>query len=152
MSLRNITIPKREVPVGSEQKFTVSGVSADQVFGLYSRHREDLGVLFDNLAGRDRAERSEVLNSIEGIIAQFPLVIAEAIALASGSKPDSEHWDEEVAVARSLPMPVQVDALMKVGELTFSPDMPPKKFFALLVGMIQQLNGTSPTLAVGSDS
>jgi hypothetical protein len=48
MSLRNITIPKREVLVGSE-KFTVSGVSADQVFGLYSRHREDLAVLFDNL-------------------------------------------------------------------------------------------------------
>lgn len=148
MSLRNITIPKREVLVGSD-KFTVSGVSADQVFGLYSRHREDLAVLFDNLAGR--VEGPSILTSVEGIITQFPLVIAEGIALASGGRPDSEHWEEEVEVARSLPLPVQVDALMKIGELTFSPEMPPKKFFALLVGLIQQLNGTT-TLAVGSDN
>lgn len=152
MSLRNITIPKREVPVDGEQKFTVSGVSADQVFGLYSRHREDLSTLFDNLAGRNRVEGAEVINSIEGIITQFPLVVAEGIALASGSRPDEEHWAEDVTVARSLPLPVQVDALMKIGELTFSPDMPPKKFFALLVGLIQQLNGSSQTSAVGSDN
>ena len=148
MTLRNITIPKREVLVGSD-KFTVSGVSADQVFGLYSRHREDLAVLFDNLSGRSQA--SDVLSSVEGIVTQFPIVIAEGIALASGGRPETEHWEEEVAIARSLPLPIQVDALMKIGELTFSPEMPPKKFFALLVGLIQQLNGTT-TLAVGSDN
>lgn len=148
MTLRNITIPKREVPVGSDT-FTVSGVSADQVFGLYQRHRDDLSTLFDNLSGRTTG--SEVLSSIEGIVTQFPIVIAEGIALASGSTVGGEHWEEEVAIARSLPLPIQVDALMKIGELTFSPEMPPKKFFALLVGLIQQLNGTT-TLAVGSDN
>jgi hypothetical protein len=152
MSLRNITIPKREVPVGDE-KFTVTGVSADQVFGLYHRHRAELGTLFDNLAGRGTVEAGAVLNSVEGIVTQFPVVVAETIAMASGVKADSPNWDEEIEIARSLPLPVQVDALIKIGELTFSADMPPKKFFALLVGMIQQMNlSRNPTSELGSDS
>lgn len=143
MTLRNITIPKAVVAVDAEQQFAVSGVTANQVFMLYGRHREDLSVLFDRLAGRGAPEATEVLNSIEGIIAQFPTLVAETIALAGGDTPEIEiEWQEAVAIAQSLPFTVQTDALLKIGELTFSPDMPPKKFFALLVGMIQQLNVT----------
>lgn len=151
MTLRNITIPKAVISVGGDL-FAVSGITANQVFNLYRRHREDLSQLFENLAGRGTVEASDMLNSIEGIIAMFPDLVAEVITMAAGDKPDTEGWDESVANAAALPFPVQTDALMKIGELTFSPEMPPKKFFALLVGMIQQLNGTTKTLAVGSDS
>lgn len=158
MSLRSIVIPKLVVPIDSEQVFTVSGVSANQVFTLYQRHREDLATLFNNFAGK--VETSAVINSIEGIIAQFPVLVGEVIAIASGGSPFDEErmedgrtgWETDLSTATRLPMPVQVDALMKIGELTFSPDMPPKKFFALLVGMIQQLNNAKPTLEVSSDS
>lgn len=151
MTLRNITIPKAVISVGDEL-FAVSGITANQVFTLYRRHREDLSQLFDNLSGRGKVEASDMLNSIEGIIAMFPDLVAEVVAMASGDKPDSEGWEETVANAAALPFPIQTDALLKIGELTFSPEMPPKKFFALLVGMIQQLNGTTKTLEVGSDN
>ena len=151
MTLRNITIPKAVVAVDAEQQFAVSGVTANQVFTLYRRHREDLSVLFDRLSGRGEPETLEVLNSIEGIITQFPVLVAETIALAGGDLPENEtEFAEAVAIAQSLPFTVQTDALLKIGELTFSPDMPPKKFFALLVGMIQQLNVTR-TSATGSE-
>jgi hypothetical protein len=150
MTLRNITIPKAVVAVDAEQMFSVSGVTAAQVFSLYNRHREDLSVLFDRLAGRGDADASEVLNSIEGIISQFPLLVAETIALASGEKiDDADTWQEAVSIAQNLPFSVQTDALIKISELTFSPDMPPKKFFALLVGMIQQV-GLTKTSVTGS--
>lgn len=151
MTLRNITIPKAVISVGGDL-FAVSGVTANQVFNLYRRHRDDLSKLFENLAGRGKVEASDMLNSIEGIIAQFPDLVAEVIAMAAGDKPDAEGWADALDTAASLPFPVQVDALLKIGELTFSPEMPPKKFFALLVGMIQQLNGTTKTLEVGSDN
>ena len=152
MTLRNITIPKAVVPVDDSEMFAVSGVTANQVFTLYRRHRDDLSTLFDNLAGRSDIDHSVVLNSIEGIIAQFPLLVAEVVAMASGDNPaDEEGWAESVEIATRLPFTVQVDALLKIGELTFSPDMPPKKFFALLVGMIQQLNGTPKTSVTGSE-
>lgn len=151
MTLRSITIPKAVVAVDAEQMFAVNGVTANQVFTLYRRHREDLSVLFDRLAGRGGPDAAEVLNSIEGIITQFPVLVAEVIALASGDIPENEtEFAEAVAIAQALPFSVQTDALVKIGELTFSPDMPPKKFFALLVGMIQQLNLTK-TSGIGSD-
>ena len=151
MTLRSITIPKAVVSVGGEL-FTVSGITANQVFNLYRRHKADLSQLFDNLAGRGDAEPGDMLNSIEGIVAQFPKLSAEALAMAAGDKPDAEGWDEAVDLAERLSLAVQTDALLKIGELTFSPEMPAKKFFALLVGMIQQLNGNTKTLEVGSDN
>ena len=151
MTLRNITISKAVVAVDAEQMFSVSGVTAAQVFTLYNRHREDLSVLFDRLSGRGEPNVAEVLNSIEGIIAQFPTLVAETIAMSSGEKLDDEEaWQDAVSIAKSLPFTVQTDALLKIGELTFSPDMPPKKFFALLVSLIQQV-GLTRTAATGSD-
>lgn len=152
MTLRNITIPKAVVSVGDEV-FVVSGITANQVFNLYRRHREDLSTLFDTLAGRGTIEASDVLNSVEGIIAMFPDLVAEVIAMASGDKPeDGDGWLEALTMAAALPFPIQTEALLKIGELTFSPEMPPKKFFALLVGMIQRMNATTKTSPVGSDN
>ena len=149
MTLRHLTIPKAAILVGGEP-FVVSGVTASQVFTLYRRHKADLSTLFDNLSGRATIEAGDVMNSVEGIIAMFPDLVGEVIALASGVSPDSPELDEEVAIAKSLPVAYQVEALEKIGELTFSPEMPPKKFFGLLVAMVQQVNQKKPTLEVGS--
>ena len=161
MALHNIVIPRKEVPLADGQSFTVSGVSANQVFTLYQRHREDLSSLFDRFSGRTQIEPSDVMNSIEGIISQFPILVGEVIALASGYSPNDvsftddatkTKWQAAFEASVLLPLPVQADALFKVAELTFSPDMPPKKFFGLLVAMIQQANGTTSTSDSGSDS
>lgn len=167
MTLRNIVIPKMVISVGGESLFAVSGIYPNQVFGLYKRHREDLSSVFDSLSGRETALAQVALDSIEGIVAQFPDLIAEIIALASGGDPDDYElfvdkntgdttgqtvWEADVAIAKRLPFPVQLDALMKIGELTFSTEMPPGKFFALLVGMIQRLNNSRQPLPTGSES
>lgn len=161
MALHSIVIPRKEVPLADGQSFTVSGVSANQVFTLYQRHREDLTSVFDRFAGRSPSEPNEVLNSLEGIISQFPVLVGEVIALSSGYHPDDATFTDEATKTKwqaafeasvMLPLPVQVDALYKIADLTFSPDMPAKKFFSLLVGMIQQANGTTTTLDSGSEN
>ncbi len=161
MALRNLIIPRLEVSVDGEQSFSVTGITATQVFNLYIRHREQLKDLYDKLAGNN-PDGSAILNSVEGIIVSFPVLVGETIAIASGSNPFDEtpayanepdgltNWQADLNAAMQLSLPVQVDALFKIGELTFSPDMPPKKFFGLLVAMIQQANLSGLTLGNGS--
>jgi hypothetical protein len=164
MTLLSITIPKKEVTLGDGQKFTVKGISANDIFGIYHRHAATLGQVFNIVSGRgelDATELVQVANSIEGLILRFPLLAAEGIAIAAGVNPFDETphpedpsktiWQATVNMVIDLPLAVQADALMKIGELTFSPDMPPKKFFGLLVMLIQQAQSSHLTLDSGSD-
>lgn len=147
MNFLDIELPKKEVSLGGGQSFTVSGISANAVFGLYHRHRADLSGIFEQLvAGNTDAPA----NSIEALVAQFPHIVAEVIALAVGGDPLSDNWPQYLDKAKRLSLPIQVDALFAIADVTFTPEMPPKKFFGLLVVMIQQANSLTPTLGSGS--
>ncbi len=148
MNLLDIEIASKEIPLGNGQSLTVSGISATQVFGLYQRHKEELATLFDQFSGR--GDYGAVLNTIEGIIASFPMLVSETIALATGINPGDEAWERGVVVAGRLPMAAQIEVLFATSDLSFTPEMPPKKFFGLLVGMIQQATSLTTTLGNGS--
>ena len=74
---------------------------------------------------------AENMGSLASVLAQtVPDLAAAVIALAS-DEPDA------VDVVRSLPLPVQLDALIAVGKLTFTDEGAVPKFLAGLGGMLR---------------
>lgn len=144
MALRNLTFPTITVdtPGGS---FAVRGLTTDMVVGLYQRHRGELGTLFDDLtANAKNGSQADITNIVMGGLHTAPLIAAELVALASGSRPDDDavepgetatNWERDVQQARDLPFPVQVDALEKIAAQTFTSDMPAGKFLAVVIKM-----------------
>ena len=144
MALRNLSFPevKVDTPGGS---FAVRGLTTDMVVGLYQRHRGELGTLFDDLtANAKTGSQNDITNIVVGGLHAAPTIAAELVALASGSRPDDvavepgetdTNWARDVQQARDLPLPIQVDALQKVAEQTFTSDMPAGKFLAVVIKM-----------------
>lgn len=150
-SLRRITKPQATVTLTDGQEFTVSGLTPNHIFGLYHRHRGDLAAIYERLVSPDGnvVAPEDATRIVENLIGSAPRLMAEVIAMASGGDPfdtrpiDPEMpdgatvWQSDVATAADLTMPVQMEALQKIGDLTFTPEMPPKKFLSVLVGMMQ---------------
>jgi hypothetical protein len=152
MGLRNLTFAETKVEIPGGDSFTVRGLSPDMVVSLYQRHAGQLSMLFDRVMANAKGETEAVgdVQVLAGmLIGQAPEIMAELVALASGSDANSNYvdpdvtvnplgltdWHADVAAARRLPLPVQVDALVKVAEMTFSSSMPPGKFLAVIVQM-----------------
>ncbi len=147
-SLRNLRnpIPELVVQVSDGEGFPVRGVSPAMLLGLYNRHAGQLSNLFERLAERYRTagnfEAEDAQAVVLGLLNDAPIIMAEIVALATGSDPaDSANWELDLEIASKLPFPVQVDALMKIGQLTFTSDMPPGKLMALVVGAINSQSG-----------
>lgn len=136
MGLRNLVIPTEMVKVSDKDGFLVRGLSPRDALNLYSRHAGDLSKLFDRFQQTAQQDDEEDIAKIAiGTIQGTPTIIAEIIALASNSLPGSSEWDEDLAVAMNLSTGVQMDALERIGRMTFTSDMPPKKFFGLVLAM-----------------
>lgn len=152
MGLRNLSPAESKVEIPGGDSFAVRGLSPDMVLSLYNRHAGQLSALFDSAMASARGDEGAALDvqMLAGsLIADAPAIMAELIALASGSHPAQSHvdtdalvnplgltdWELDVAAARALPLPVQVDALTKVAEVTFTSAMPAPKFLAVVVKM-----------------
>lgn len=138
MGLRDLIIPTALVKV-ADSGFTVRGLSPADALGLYYRHAGELSNLFEQFAGKVRAgldvADGDVLQAGISMVNGAPQIMAEIIALGSESDPTGPDWDADVGVALRLPAAVQIDALQKIAELSFSSDMPPGKFFGLVLQM-----------------
>lgn len=146
--LRHIVKPQAEVSLADGQSFTVSALSPNHIFGLYHRHRGELGSLYDAITGGAKDAETIAAFSVH-LFNNAPMLLAEIVALAAGANPFDESpidpenpegvnaWQAEVAAAAGLPFPAQVDALNKIGELTFTSEMPPKKFLGVLLEMMR---------------
>lgn len=154
MGLRNLPIPHRTVEVAEGASFTVRGFSPNDALGIYHRHAGGLSALFDEFAAKARSTKGKIDDIAEakrlgtGLVTGAPRIMAEIIAVASGSTPpdpmlqnqDPEKYAEleaefeaDVRAALNLSAGVQMDALQKVGDLTFTSEMPPGKFLAVVV-------------------
>lgn len=129
------------VPVSDEESFTVRGVGPNDIMHVYYRHVGAISTAFDKLADRYRqigeVGQTDVSALIAGIVEDAPTVVAEIIAIASGSDPTAEaEFEEDVKLALSLSFGTTVSALEKIGQLTFTTEMPAGKFFALIARMV----------------
>ena len=144
MGLRNLTFPTVEVQT-SGGALAVRGLSLDHIMGLFYRHREDVTMLYNSLVVKAKAGMQVTEDDVTVIAIKLvngaPTVVAEIIALASGSDPSMGGFAEDVEIARSLSMAEQLDALEKIASQTVTSDMPPGKMLALVFQTMQA--GTS---------
>lgn len=139
MGLRNLVIPTELVKVSDGEGFTVRGLSPYDVLSVYSRHAGDLSALFDRFKQTAKISsdgENDIAKIAAGLVKGTPHIMAEIIALASDSDPDGVELESDVAIARKLSLGIQSDALERIGRLTFTSDMPPKKFFGLVLAML----------------
>lgn len=130
MALRDYTQPTKtvEFPGGS---FVVKGLSFNTLAALFTDAKDEMMEamgLYDGMASS-----GEVTNEALGLalIQQFPKVVAKLIAYGAG-EPDAEEQ------AGKLPVPVQMDALMALSDLTFAEPDALKKFVGQVTSLIQK--------------
>ncbi|MBH0113265.1 hypothetical protein I5E68_09935 [Novosphingobium sp. YJ-S2-02] len=137
MGLRNLTLPTKQVQVADGVSFTVRGLAPYDALGLYYRHTGELSALFDKLALKGSVEPGDVSAVTTVAVSAAPRVMAEIIVVAEGTDPSDEVFEEEVRAALKLPAAAQMDALGKIADLTFTSEMPPKKFLAVVLALAQ---------------
>jgi len=137
-----VVIPTEKVQVPGGGEFAVRGMSLNDALQLYYRHAGQLSDLFDQFAGKVKAKEAvaegEVLQAGVQMIGATPLLMAEIIALSMDADPtDVEGFTACVQNLLRLSLGVQMDALQKIGALTFTSDMPPGKFLSLVLATAQ---------------
>lgn len=168
-TLLNVAVPIPEllVKTSDDEGFVVRGLSPRHVVGLYKRHVGELEPLFQRVMQGVQEQGETQAADIEAIVmtlaTEAPVILAEVIALASGGDANDadevtrQHpvtgesistgaFDMAVLIAQNLPFPVQVDAIDKIGRLTFVSDMPPGKFFALVAELAKKVTSAMTSL------
>ncbi|AEY69565.1 tail protein [Burkholderia phage vB_BceS_AH2] len=143
MGLKNLRLPtlRVEVPGGEEEQFfAVRGVNLVDIRALLVKHSSEMARLFDVFANGgevklDPESIAAAASSVAGLINQAPALVADLIAMASGEEDAFEQ-------ALALPFPVQVDALTKIGKLTFASEDSAKKFLQTASSLIGLFKGS----------
>lgn len=122
----------------------VRALGLTDVGNLIESHLHDLDTLFDRVAaGGDVFAPGVGDNIMLMLVKDAPEIAAHIIAMAA---------DEPGAVvqAGTLPMPVQLEALVKIFNLTFTDYGGPKKFFETVMSLYAKAKGQglvkTPTL------
>lgn len=122
--------------------FHVEGVSLDLLAKLIKTHLNDLEELFNLTAGvigeKETVEESDLVNVAMVLADEAPGFVASLISLASG-----EDSDKARAAVRKLPFPVQVEAVVAIGQLTFEETGGIKKSLEALGRLLNGLSNTT---------
>lgn len=134
MGLKHIKLPEAAIkfPGGD---FAVRGLSLDDIAYLVGRHGAKMNDLFlEFQKGGAELELESLASFAVPLLKAAPEVAAELIACASG---DPKDWH----IAATLPVPVQLEALEKLVELTFNVEGGPKKVVETVIRMAQGVSG-----------
>lgn len=126
MGLKHIKLKSEQVEVQDGESFTVQGLSFTDMTTLYGKYATEVASFFQIMVNGKEQGVLDV-DSAAMLAADFirkaPALAAETIMLGSGGG-DAEDY----AIALSLPFPVQIDALKKIGTCTFGSEGGAKKF------------------------
>lgn len=134
MALSDYQAERREVVLGGTS-FHVQGLSFQDFATLVRTHLPDMEALFDLFDGIENFGPDDYRKLATAVASQAPGFAANVIALASG------ETDATEAAAR-LPFPVTINALLTIGDLTFTEVGGVKKFLegvAPLLGSKEQM-------------
>lgn len=141
MSLLDYKPDTETVEVKGRQAFTfdVHGLTFFDISKIIKVHYHDLDSLFDlyeTHAGQDLTSLATGRFATT-LISDAPGIVAHIIALAS------DGGEAALPMAQSLPAIAQIDALRKIGALTFSDVEEVKKLAAQVMGQLKQAKETS---------
>ena len=129
MALKDFVLPRRTLQVGTTD-VSLRGLTFADMGVLVAEHRDEF-VAAGNIIGTSK----DNMASLASVLAQVaPRIVAHGIAL-SADEPEAAD------VVASLPAPVQLEALLTVGELTFTDPGAVPKFLAGLATLLRA--GTS---------
>jgi hypothetical protein len=112
MPLAGYQPEQRVVPIDASNSFRVRGLGLNDIAVLIREHFPDLHTLFDLFGTVGDIEPEKLQPLIISMVSQAPGFAANVIALAAGEGDASD--------AERLPIPVQIQALVDIGQLTFS--------------------------------
>lgn len=138
MSLLDYTPERLPVLVNGEVLFQVEGISLETLAVLVKTHLPDLEAVFDIVVDSESAGGSfsdHLFRVAQGIALQGPGLAANLIAIASGEEVSLAL----IAKAKRLPFTVQVDAITKIGKLTFEEAGGVKKAMESLMNLLASL-------------
>ena len=112
MPLAGYIPESRRVELSKGQSFIVTGLSLNHLTVLVREHFPDLDAIFDLFQNVETMGRADFEPLALSLISNAPGFAANVIALAAGegSAEDAER----------LPAPIQLRALLDIGELTFA--------------------------------
>lgn len=111
--------------------FRVEGLSLEALATLVQHHLSDLEALFDLFQHFDKVENQDFTPLVVSLIQQAPGFCANVIALASG-EPDAAPQ------AARLAFPLQIEVLLKIGDLTFTEVGGPKKSMEMIAALLKK--------------
>lgn len=109
--------------------FEVGGLSLESFAVLVRTHLADLEALFDLFQNVETLAGADIQKLAIAVAEEAPGFVANVIALASGEPHAAPQ-------AQKLPFPVQVDALVAIGDLTFGEVGGVKKFLPTVARLI----------------
>lgn len=120
---------------------SVRGVSAEDLGVMFGIYGDDLRALFDKFTADAPAGQDFDFGQVVGQIAsEMPRLAALVIALAAD---ESDSVDQ----ARKLPLNVTVEALEKIGGLTFQREGDLKNFFEAVIRIMNGVSGSLDTVS-----
>jgi hypothetical protein len=139
-TLHGLRVPRVTINLDDSQSFEVRGIGASDLMLLTTKHGAVLSLIFGRIM-KDREEGGRVTDeAIKKVLVQsaseFPDLASNIIALASDS-----FDDEGIKIAKSIPLPIQVEALEAIFALTFSSEAAVKKMLESLTRMAMAASG-----------
>lgn len=130
MPLAGYQPARRAIEIGTDS-FHVKGLGLSDISILVREHFPDLDAVFDLFqAGSADLNIEQMQKLAMVVVSQAPGLAANIIALAAGEGDASD--------AEKLPAPVQVKALIEIGDLTFQDVGGPKKGLELIVALLNK--------------
>ncbi|MFC3724405.1 phage pre-tape measure protein [Neoaquamicrobium sediminum] len=139
MALKGYRLPTLDVELPGGDSFPVRGLSLPDITFLVSRHGDTMRTLFDRYSGDETIAISDLASVGTSILETAPTLAAEIVAVAA-DEPD------EMETIMRLPFPVQVDALEKVGKLTFDTAGGPKKVVETVIRVFRGISDMTADL------
>ncbi len=120
----------RKVSLGGDNSFDVKGLSLNEIAVLIREHFPDLDAIVDLFQGVNLRDDAQLQPLLLSVVSQAPGFAANVIALAAGEGSASD--------AEKLPGPVQVKALLDIGELTFNDVGGVGKAWEMIAGLLSK--------------
>lgn len=138
MSLKSYKPVTDTVELPGGHQLAVRGLTTNDLSALFSRYAGDIESVFRLLVD-GKSKGSIAVDDASATVAQFinaaPAIAASVIACGAGDGDDAAAFE----VALELPFPCQLDALLKIGKLTFGTEQSLKKFVATVSTMINKV-------------
>ena len=145
MGIRDIVLPVEKVAVG-EGFFLVRGLSLTDITPIINAHFPVVASLFQQFTADLQAEGPQTEKGLgerigsagRTILQDAPEVVVEIITAAL----DDEDRDGLADIVRRLPIPAQMEALEKIGRLTFTSEAVVGKTLEMVIAALETTTNT----------